>query len=372
MAASIQKPVLLTPDDQIELSNAQDQPRDSVQMIRWLPGNRSTIFACGGWDGKLRIYEVTKKSYGNSAQIEQRCVVNVQIPIICLEWVGDKQLYVGTVDSRILEVDVSNGKIGEFAKPSSPVQEIKLFDDRDSPAVLFFHLDDRLTVYFPKNTGNKVMDVKFAARITAADLVKDVVVVCFDNCKILVCRVKDLEKTNQNYVDSPLGKESKLNHASLKHDASGFVVSTVDGRVCYMTISGSSYSNTLGTKSEIVFRAFKAVASNSQSKPDIMNMATSIQFSPNPARQNSFISTSTNGLFVMWHCELKESLLEFHHKDGNDISTARVNQDISLLAIAEGYSWSKGITGVSKVNYSPKISVFTLEEPLRIRSNNLV
>lgn len=353
---------MLRSGDQIELSNAQDQPRDSVQMIRWLPGNRSTIFACGGWDGKLRIYEVTKKSYGNSAQIEQRCVVNVQIPIICLEWVGDKQLYVGTVDSRILEVDVSNGKIGEFAKPSSPVQEIKLFDDRDSPAVLFFHLDDRLTVYFPKNTSNKVMDVKFAARITAADLVKDVVVVCFDNCKILVCRVKDLEKTNQNYVDSPLGKESKLNHASLKHDASGFVVSTVDGRVCYMTISGSSYSNTLGTKSEIVFRAFKAVASNSQSKPDIMNMATSMQFCYNSVNYDCFMSTSSGGELKVWDVASRQDQISYDTEKNCDISAARANQDFSLIAFAVGYSWNMGITGLAKVNFSPKVSVFAIDE----------
>lgn len=362
--------MILRASDQIELSNQQDQPRDTVQVIRWLPGNRSTIFACGGWDGKLRIYEVTKKNYGSGAQLEQRCCVNVQIPIISLEWVGEKQLYVCTVDSRILEVDVSNGKINEFAKPHSPVQEIKIFDDRDSPAVFFFHLDDRLTVYFPKNNSNKILDVKFQSRIVAADLVRDIVVVCFENCKILVSRVKDIDKTNLSYSESSLGPASKVNYVALRNDASGFVISSVDGRVSYCVINSSSYSSNHTFKSEIIFRAFKAQPSATTSKPDIMNMATSMQFCFSSVNYDCFMSSSSGGELKFWDIVSRQDQVSYTADGYPDISTARCNQDFSLVAMAIGYSWNMGISGLGKLNYCPKISVFAIDESALSRRRN--
>jgi WD40 repeat protein len=348
--------------DFIQMAQKQDQPRDTVQVIRWLPGPKSPIFAAAGWDGKLHVYEVVKKSggYGQSAQLERKCCVNLQVPVLSLEWVGERQLYVGTADSKIMEVDLSTGKLSEFARPTAPVIEIKVVDDRDHPACLFFQMDERMTVYLPRNTSNKVLEVKFNYRIVAADVAKDVVLVAFESGKFVVCRLKDLDKSGHTYHDSQLGKTSKISAVSLKHDASGFVLGSGDGRFNICDLYGGSYSTTLNFHSVIVFRGMKN--STSDSKPDVMDMVTAVQFSQTSANYNCFLGSSSGGELRFWDPNQKDSNSGFTTSGKRDISCCRANSDWTLVAVAIGYSWSQGITGLAKLNFAPEIMVLPIDD----------
>lgn len=359
--------------DMFSVENKQDQPRDTVQIIRWLPGARSTIFACAGWDGKLRVYELVKKNYASA--VELRCCINLQAPVISMEWCGERALYAGTADSKILEVDISNGKINQFASPPSPVQEIKLMDDRINPAVLFFHMDERLTIFFPKatNSNNRILDIKLQSRILCADIQKETLIVACENMRILICKMKDIDRTSsQSYLESPLGKDSKISHIALRPDLNGFTAMSVDGRIAYCTMTGGSYSSTFNFKGDIVFRGFKAPGSNPNNKThDTMSMPTGCQFSTSNINVDAFLGSSSSGELKIWDINLKQDLISYETEGRHDISAVRCNSDFTLCAMAIGYSWAQGVSGLAKIGFSPEILVFIVDEQaLSVRRRN--
>ena len=125
--------------------DAKDQPKDSIQTIRWLPGDKSTMFAAAGWDGKIRFYELTQSSgYNSREKLECKAVVDMGAPVLALEWISGTSLLAGLADGNLAEINTQNGNKSSIAKIDSPILELKYFEDNQLAVLIVFTGDDRI------------------------------------------------------------------------------------------------------------------------------------------------------------------------------------------------------------------------------------
>ncbi len=342
-----------------------DNPRDTVQVIRWMPGDKSTVFAVGSWDFKLRVYEVTKggTSYSSKSKLELRGMVDMGAPVFAIEWLARDLLMVGLGDGQIFEVSLTNGNKNQVTRCDAPICEIKYYEDRENKILLVFLFDERILAHklgsqdrFPSET------VKLDYRICCADLQGSRVAVGLTESKLLIIELNNLigSRTRFTYQDSALN--SKISSITLKPSKNILVAGTYDGRVTCLTISTPTYSSgNFSLNNDIIFRAQKLNTGRS-SAPEILCPITSIHHSGSYYNDgDSFLTAGSNGEIKVWDRIKKSDCLTIE-TPGKEISYARFNSDGTLLAYAVGYSWSKGIWGLKDVNYVPEVFVHEIEK----------
>lgn len=364
-------------NDGFRVENLKDNPNDSVQMMKWMPGQRSSMLATVGWDGKLRVYELVEGN--NKPRVELKGGVELNMPVLSVEWAGKASLIAATADGNLWEINTSTGNKNNFAKADGPVVEIKVLEDRDGAALLVFQADEYLLLHNLKgNDRFPTSKIKLKYPIIAADFSEFYLAVACQDSRVAMIEIKDLFSNNPeskfNYCDS--GLSSPLTAISLKKVGhikdSMLVVSTIDGRVGINEISTSSYSSaTITLKSLINFRAAKTERGSSYSNnSDLLHNITCIQFiSGGRELSDIFLTTAANGDIKLWNATKRIDTLTIVHKN-KQISAARVNDDSTLLAYAIGYTWAQGIWGLKDLSYSPEIYIRMLDNKDFTQKNN--
>lgn len=349
------------------VENLKDNPLDTIQMLKWMPGNKSTVLAAVGWDAKLRIYELVEGS-GGKPRVELKGGVDLGLPVLAVEWVGKDNIVAATADGTIYGIDAKTGNKITIGKADAPVVEIKAYEDREGAALLVFQADEYILLHNVKSNDRfPTSRIKLKYPIIAADMTEFFLAVACHESRLGLIETKDLFGRDPaaafSYSESSL--TSQLTSISLKkvsHIKDSFMVaSTIDGRVGILEISTSSYSNTShNVKSLINFRAAKTDKSGS-STMDVLHHISTIQFlSGGRDFMDNFLTSAANGDVKIWNATKRVDTLTISHK-GKQISAARTNDDSSLLAYSVGYTWAQGIWGLKDLQYSPEIYIRILE-----------
>jgi len=347
--------------DCMQCNDNKHLPRDTVQSMRWLPGNKSTILALAGWDGCLRVYELTNNN--NRGSLEQRYCQFFGLPITAIEWISEGTILLATMDGILHIADVKNNQHKELFKTNYPICEIK-FKDKDNrspdPFVLIFTCDD--TVFYHRIYSNDQFpsaSQRLKYKIVCAELEDSFLVVGLADSKCLILDLnnhqpgKDISSTL--YHDS--GLQTKIGCVSIKKSKDKIVFSGIDGRISVQSIKTGYSTNSFILNNDIVFRAHKT---SQGSKPELIHSVTSTQFCPSRDNDNAISTTSICGEVKFWDLGKREDCYTIDAKN-RQISTGRFNQDGTLFAFSTGYSWNEGIWGLNNVNYAPEIFVTVVE-----------
>ena len=341
------------------VDKAENNPKDSVQCVRWKPGEKSTSFAVGGWDFKLRIYEVTA-GQGSKPRIDLKGMLDMQAPVLAIEWLERENiLIVGLGNCEIVAVSM-NGEKKTIGKAEFPICDIRYYDDRDKSCLLIFLLNDTVLLQSLSGSGSfPTESTKLNYNIICVDIQGSVVVLGLSNSKILITDVNNLFNKNHSYVDS--GLQSKISTISLKNSKDKIGIGSVDGRITILSIETSSYSRSnYSTNNDIVFRAHKYPENTTASNQSLFYISSVNFLYSYSGKQNILLSCGTNGLIKLWNRDKKEEAYTIQVKD-KDISIAKFNPDGTLLFYATGYSWCKGVWGLNDINYAPEIFVHEVD-----------
>jgi hypothetical protein len=358
----------------ITVDSVKDNPKDSVQMIKWMPGEKSPIFAAASFDGKVRIYEVVQS--GNQAVVKLQGGVEFDAPVTAIEWAGTKALFVATADGGLYDINPTNGNKNQIGKTDFPVVEIKIYEDRDGAALLVFQLDDTILLHNLKSNDRfPTTRIKLKNTIVAADINENYLLIGLDSSKLAFIETKDLFGRNPEFSYNESTLSSPLTSVSIKNSSdkkdSQFVIASCDGRISIQKPSSGGYSNnTIKLISEITFRAAK-LDSDNNSAPDKLCHITNVQCMTSKDRnlRDMFVAGAANGEVKIW--DMVKRIDTFTtKKPGKHITAVRVNDDCTLIAFATGYSWSQGIWGLKDLNYSPEIFVRIVEQSDLNSKNN--
>ena len=97
---------------------------DTVHCMRFFPSKDINYLASGGWDSKLRLFEIKYQIYNqNSSEdfvkitSEQKNVCKHQSPILSISWQGNSGgIFTGCIDGSINYIDFQKNiytKLGE-------------------------------------------------------------------------------------------------------------------------------------------------------------------------------------------------------------------------------------------------------------------
>ena len=346
--------------DGYTVESFNDNPRDSVQSIRWMPGQRSSIFAAGGFDGKVRFYELIQS--GSRVNVKLQGGVDLGLPVTAIEWAGIKAIFASTADGCLYDINPTNGNKNQFGKADFPVAEMKIYEDSDRAALLVFQLDDTILIHNLKG-NDRFPTTRMRAKYTivCADISQHYLLVGMEGSRLGIIETRDLFGRNPEFsyhestLISPLTSVS-IKHSSEKKDVT-FCLSACDGRISILKPSTGGYSGSpLKLNSEITFRAAKLP--DNRSNNDTLCHITNVQCITGSDRRlnDLFLACAANGEIKVWDMIKRIDTMTIT-KNGKDITAARMNDDSSLMAYATGYSWAQGIWGLKDLNYSPEIFV---------------
>lgn len=107
-----QQPNQLSDDmKDINLSNPQQQPKDTISDIQFSPncGNGNYIFATACWDGKISIMNIAQQ--GNQSFINQLSQLDMQSPVLGMCWKGDaSMIYAVCADGSVKVIDTNTSQ----------------------------------------------------------------------------------------------------------------------------------------------------------------------------------------------------------------------------------------------------------------------
>lgn len=335
--------------------------KDTVHVIRWLPGIKSTIFVAGGWDGRVRAYQFEQR--GNQSVLEMGPCLDFGVPVLAVEWISKGEVIVGLASGGLVAVSFNNNSQNELYKANAPVADIRYFQTNSEKILLVFLMNDTILIHnMNSNDRFPSTDLKLRHCIIAADLYDDLVAIALAGSLFTVVSVEDLVKNNSsniNYTKSEL--TSALASISICNTGSRKLIAlaSIDGRINKGEVSKLS-SGGYKFDSQIIFRAHKESPSNSRDL-DVLFPISACHFSGSSINNGqSLASCSSRGDLLIWDFSKKENALHIETK--MDVSTCRFNQDGTLLAYALGYSWGKGIWGLKDVNYPPMIYVHIVDK----------
>ena len=357
------------------LSDKKDQPQDTVQMIKWYPfQNETQMFATVGWDGKLRVYEATTKntsSYSSSKKLVLECrgTLDIGVPLTAVEWITQESLLVATIKCDILEVDLKSGKANKIAQSQFIVFEIKCYQDNSNLILFVFQLNETLCVHLPKSNNqfpSKVVNFKY--KMVACDMIDDMIAIAFEESRFLVVKLKDLDSAQELSYESLTLKDvgkTKISSISLNFYLDSLIVGTACGRVEEFSLTPSQYSRK-GFQAKSKFTHKGHVSKISSTRSELFPL-TAIEHIPNKKNAVCYATSFANGLLKIWSKKETEPLVNVElssssNHPNKDVSTIRFNNSGSLLAIAIGYSWNKGIWGLQNVNYQPEILLLPIDD----------
>jgi len=352
---------------------------DTIQCMKFIPTQNMNYLATGGWDNKLRVFNInyniinmkTNKDAQISSNLEYCCIHNS--PILSLSWEGNSgRIFTGCADGSVNVLDMTKKNLATIGNHKSACKEVIYHQNYN---ILLTGGWDGVVNIFDLRSNVPVCSYQFENKVYSMSYAKDLFVVGLSELKIAYF---DLRKLQNKIFKPELIFNSHLKYQTRKvcvfPDGKGFAEGSIEGRVAIKNIKdlnnppsiNNETRTTMGQDEnknpDYCFRCHR----NYNHFPILVYTVNDIAFNP---VHGTFCTVGSDGTYCIWD-KLNKSKL-FERNDSSDktpLTTCDYNSDGNLLAFASGYDWSMGTKAAREYNNkSNKIGIHFLPPDQRVK-----
>ena len=353
---------------------------DTIQCLKFIPIRNSNYLASGGWDGKLRVFNINyiilnQNLPEETTQISDNFIFGHQYSssILSLSWEGSTgRIFTGCVDGTVNYLDMQKNTLTKIGQHNNPCKEVIYHSNYN--ILLSGGYDGAIKIFDIRNKS-EISSYQFDSKIYTMSNEKDLFVVGLSNKKTAYF---NLAKFQQGIFQPELIFNSHLKYQTRKvavfPDGKGFAEGSIEGRVAIKNIvdintpppiypeNGSTMGQAENGISDYVFRCHR-----SRDYPPLVYSINDIVFNK---VYGTFCTVGSDGKYCIWD---KYRKIRLHERDVNldnvPLTCCDYNSDGNLLAFSIGYDWSMGAQAAKKYNsYNNKIGIYYL--PMKKRKND--
>ena len=351
---------------------------DTIQCLKFIPTSNSNYLATGGWDSKLRVFNINYNVINQSlpqedAQISSNFEFGHQHNsfIFSLSWEGNTgRIFTGCADGSVNYLDMQKNSLNIIGKHKNPCKEVIYHQNYN---ILISGGYDGAVKIFDLRSGNEVCNYQFENKVYTMSCEKDLLVVGMSELKMAYFNLAKL----QNKIFKPeVIFNSHLRYQTRKvavfPDGKGFAEGSIEGRVAIKNIRDLNnpppINNDNGTimgkdeqgKEDFAFRCHRKGKDN-----PIVYSVNDIAFNP---VYGTFCTVGSDGIYSIWDKLKRSRLHERTEVDNVPLTACDYNSSGNLLAFATGYDWSRGAEAAKEYNANNnKIGIHYL--PLKQRKS---
>ena len=351
---------------------------DTIQCLKFIPTPNSNYLASGGWDSKLRVFNINYNIINQNlpqedAQISSSLEFGHQhnSQIFSLAWEGNTgRIFTGCADGSVNYLDMQKNSLTTIGRHKHPCKEVIYHPNYN---ILISGGYDGNVKVFDLRSGNEVFTYQFENKVYTMSCEKDLLVVGLSELKMAYFNLAKL----QNRMFKPeLIFNSHLKYQTRKvcvfPDGKGFAEGSIEGRVAIKNIRDLNnpppINNDNGTimgkdeqgKEDFAFRCHR----NSKNNPVLVYSVNDIAFNP---VYHTFCTVGSDGIYSIWD-KMKRSRL-YERTEINDttpLTCCDYNSTGNLLAFSVGYDWSRGAEAAKEYNANNnKIGIHYLPQKQR-------
>jgi len=350
-----------------------DHIDDTIQCMKFISTQNVNFLATGGWDNKLRVFNINYNIINSNNNEEAQISSNLEYsyshnsPILSLSWEGNSgRIFTGCADSSINILDMAKKNLATIGNHKSACREVIYHQNYN---ILLTGGWDGIVNIFDLRSSGPVCSYQFNNKVYSMSCAKDLFVVGLSELKIAYF---DLRKLQNNTFKPELIFNSHLKYQTRKicvfPDGKGFAEGSIEGRVAIKNIKDlnnpPSINNETGTtmgqdekgNADFAFRCHR----NANITPNIVYTVNDIAFNP---VYGTFCTVGSDGIYCIWDKLNKTRLFERNNSsDKIPLTACDYNSNGNLLAFASGYDWSRGAEAAREFNnyYANKIGIHFL------------
>ena len=350
-----------------------DHIDDTIQCMKFISTQNVNFLATGGWDNKLRVFNINYNIINSNNNEEAKISSNLEYsyshnsPILSLSWEGNSgRIFTGCADSSINVLDMAKKNLTTIGNHKSACREVIYHQNYN---ILLTGGWDGIVNIFDLRSNGPVCSYQFNNKVYSMSCAKDLFVVGLSELKIAYF---DLRKLQNNIFKPELIFNSHLKYQTRKicvfPDGKGFAEGSIEGRVAIKNIKDlnnpPSINNETGTtmgqdekgNADFAFRCHR----NANITPNIVYTVNDIAFNP---VYGTFCTVGSDGIYCIWDKLNKTRLFERNNAaDKIPLTACDYNSNGNLLAFASGYDWSRGAEAAREYNnyYANKIGIHFL------------
>lgn len=350
-----------------ELPNLID---DTVQSLRFFPSQDINYLASGGWDSKLRLFEINYSIQGNSGindiakfTSNQITICQHKSPILSLSWKGNSgAIFTGCADGSVNYVDFQKNiltKIGEHQYGCREV--IHLFNNN---LLVSGGWDGILKLWDLRANEGPITSYQFFNKINTMSYSKNLLVIGLSENIISYFNLGKLQMTNfqpeliyNSHIKSQIKKVAALKGGD------GYIEGNSEGKVAvkYIDCFNPQFdkdSMEIKTDKDYSFKCRREIKNN------IAHAFNINDISVNPT-YGSICIAEGDGRYSIFDIEQRQRLYEKKDiVDKTPLTACEYNLKGDILAYSQGYDWSKGAK-FAHLYSRPRIFVHYLQKSHR-------
>ena len=336
---------------------------DTIQCLKFIPVPNTNYLATGGWDCKLRVFNINYSIINqNLPQEDAQIQANLQFghqhnsQIFSLSWEGSSgRIFTGCADGSVNCLDMQKNNLTTLGKHKNPCKEVIYHPNYN---ILLTGGYDGVVKIFDIRNGAEVCSYQFDNKVYTMSCEKDLLVVGLSELKMAYFNLAKL----QNKIFKPeLIFNSHLKFQTRKvavfPDGKGFAEGSIEGRVAIKNIKDinippqiNSETGTIMGKDADGTDDFAFRCHRTKGSPSLVYSVNDIAFN---RPYGTFCTIGSDGVYSIWDKQKKSRLHErSENNDGVPLTCCDFNSTGNLLAFASGYDWSKGAEAAKNYNQS--------------------
>ena len=167
----------------------QDQIDDTIQCMKFIPTQNVNYLATGGWDSRLRVYNINYNVMNTNVQNEDAQISsNLEYgfqhnsPIFSLSWEGNSgRIFTGCADGTINVVDMAKKSLSTIGNHKNACKEVIYHPTYN---ILLTGGWDGVVNIFDLRSSGPVCQYQFENKVYSMSCVKELFVVGLSEIKI--------------------------------------------------------------------------------------------------------------------------------------------------------------------------------------------
>jgi mRNA export factor len=354
----------------------QEQIEDTIQCMKFCPIPNVNYLATGGWDNKLRIFNINYNVFNqNTPNEDAQIVSNLEYgnqhnsPIFSISWGSTGNIFTGCADGSVNHIDITKNNLTKLGSHKNACKEVIYHQNYN---ILLTGGWDGVVNVFDLRSSNIALSYQFDNKVYTMSCVKDLFVVGLSELKIGYFNLAKLQSGN---FKPELIFNSHLKYQTRKvcvfPDGKGFAEGSIEGRVAIKNIKDLNVippvNNDSGTimgkdeqgKDDFAFRCHRSKnPNNNTTNPISVYAVNDIAFNP---VYGTFCTVGSDGVYSIWDKLNRSRLFERpENADKTPLTCCDYNSSGNLLAFGVGYDWSRGAEAAKEYSRGSKIGIHYL------------
>ena len=339
---------------------------DSISCLKFFPSKEINYLSSGGWDSKLRLFEIQYQIINQSYLYEKVQIDSKQInicqhksPILSMAWLGNSgAIITGCVDGSVNYVDIQKNSFNKIGQHNNGCKEVLYLDNYN--LIMTGGWDGKLNVW-DFRSPDPICSYQFNNKIYTMSCGNNLLVLGLSE---LVMAYFNLQNLQKNIFKPELFFYSHLREQTRKvaafNNDTGFIEGSIEGRVAVkfinlnFTPNINKDTNCIQSEKDFAFRCHRDI------KNGICYVYPINDICINPI-YGSVCTAGGDAKYSIWDLQDKSKINERENVDDKcPLTSCNYNSVGNLLAYASGYDWSKGAE-YAKEYIRPKIFIHYLQ-----------